>query len=389
MRFASALRSVVMRPFAAPSALPDCATSGRLRIDLRALSANYRRFQRLVAPANCAAVVKADGYGLGMVPVARALLAQGCDVFFVAQAQEGAALRRVARRARIYVLNGLPRRSAEFFAAHRLQPCLGSLAEIRDWCRQARRMGAPLPAALHIDTGMNRLGLSQAECAKLAARPALLAGLDLSLVMSHLACADEGGAKQRMNAQQRTRFLRLAAQLPPAPLSLANSAGTGLGARYHLDMVRVGIGLYGGGRRLPFVPRAVVQLRTHILAVRQIARGETVGYGAAWRAPAAARVALVPLGYADGYMRQLGRARPPFAVGFVRGRAVPVIGRVSMDISALNVSQLPIGAVRRGTAVEFWSGHEALEAQARLAGTISYELLTRLGQRYKRVYVTG
>jgi len=369
------------------SELPDGASSGTLRIDLRALASNYQRFQRLVAPAVCAAVVKADGYGLGMTEVVRPLLARGCEVFFVAQAQEGAALRRLARRARIYVLNGLARAAAPFFAAHRLQPCLGSLAEIDEWCRHARRARTELPAALHIDTGMNRLGLSQAECRALADRPTRLAGLTTSLVMSHLACADESGAKRRMNVRQRTRFLQLAQCLPRAPLSLANSAGTGLGADWHLDMVRVGIGLYGGGQRLPFVPRAVVSVTTHVLTTRAISAGETVGYGASWRAPTARRIALVPLGYADGYMRQLGRAAPPFARARIGRHSVPVIGRVSMDIAALDVSRLPLGAVRRGTAVEFWHTHALLESQAQLAGTISYELLTRLGQRYKRVYV--
>ena len=381
-----------MRPASrmiAPPDLPDGAYSGSARIDLRALSANYRRFQRLTAPAVCAAVVKADGYGLGLQAVARCLMAAGCTVFFVAQAQEGAALRRLTRRARIYILNGLPPGGADFFAAHDLQPCLGSLAEIDAWRRQARKAGTDLAAALHIDTGMNRLGLSTAECAALAAAPKKLAGVAVSLVMSHLACADEGGAKRRMNAQQRARFLRLAKSLPPAPLSLANSAGTGLGAAYHLDLVRVGIGLYGGGQRLPFTPRAVVQLRTRVLTVRQIAAGETVGYGASWRAGKPSRIALVPLGYADGYLRQLGRAKTPFAQASIRKHSVPVIGRVSMDIAALDVSRLPMAAVRRGTSVTFWGDHKALEAQARLAGTISYELLARLGARYKRVYVGG
>ncbi|ABS65081.1 alanine racemase [Parvibaculum lavamentivorans DS-1] len=374
------------------------AAGGLLTIDLDAVAANYDMLRAEAAGAEVSAVVKANAYGLGMGPVARRLAAEGCRSFFVAEANEGAALRALLPDAEIYVLNGLFPGTAGFYAAHGLVPCLASMAEVAEWREAAK--GGSLKAALHFDTGMNRLGMSEADAAALAAEGALTAGIEVRLIMSHLACADD--AASPMNARQLARFrgLRtiLAGRFAGAKASLANSGGIYLGKDYHFDLVRPGVSLYGGspftGREHPFRPAVTVEAR--VLAVREMAAEETAGYGATWKARGTARMAVLAAGYADGYMRALSSPRPNGDGGDdyggqvrIAGYTAPVAGRISMDMLIVDVSGLPEGAVKRGDMAELIGPHITVDDVGLKAGTLGYEILTSLGGRYMRIYVSG
>jgi alanine racemase len=364
-----------------------------LRIDLDAIRSNYRLLRSRAAPAECAAVVKADAYGLGVRQVAPVLAGEGCRVFFVAFADEGVVLRQCLDRIgadggpdaggiAIQVLGGLPAGSEPVFVRHRLIPVLNSLAEVEIWNAHARRGQAPLPASLHVDTGMSRLGLPAAEVGALCAAPERLRGIRLVNILSHLACADEPG--NELNRKQLAAFQAALACLPPAPPSLANSSGIFLGPPYHLHMVRPGIALYGGAV-LPDHPNPmtqVVRLQGKILQVREIDRGQTVGYGATHRADRRERIATVGVGYADGYLRSLSNR----GCGYVGGRRVPLVGRVSMDLVTFDVTGVPIDQVQPGAVIDLIGPHNPIDRVAADAGTIGYEILTSLGSRYHRVY---
>src|ERR1700761_9589257 len=292
--------------------------AARLTVRLGAIVSNFRSVQRMAGPAAVAGVVKADAYGMGMPPVARKLAEAGCDTFFVARLEEGVALRSVVPDARIFVLDGAPPDAVPALLSHRLTPVLNSLGEIAGWSAAAREMGETLDAVVHIDTGMNRLGLAAGELGVLAAEAAKrLDGVRVVLWMSHLACADDPDAK--MNRLQLDRFQTALAMLPPAPASLASSGGVMLGKDYAFDMVRPGIGLYGGnpqpGGANPFATVAILQGR--VLQLRQIDKGETVGYGATFHAARPTVLAVAGLGYTDGLMRVLAD-RGQGALGGVR-----------------------------------------------------------------------
>ena len=352
-----------------------------LVIDLDALVGNWRRIADLARPAACAGVVKADGYGLGAVTVARALAAAGCDTFFVALPQEGIALRQALPAVTVYVLHGVLPGNEEALAAHRLIPALSSLWQIAVWQALAARRGT-LPAALHVDTGMNRLGLEPEEVEALVSEPGRLAGLDIRLVMSHLACAEE--TEHPLNRQQRERFEAARQRLPAAPASLANSSGVFLGSAYHYDLVRPGIALYGGnplpGRPNPV--RQVIRLHGRIVQTRRVDSPMTVGYGASHRVARPGRVATVSVGYADGYLRALSSK----GVGVIGDQRVPVVGRVSMDLITLDVTAVPPERVAPGSLIELIGPAMPLDEVADRAGTNEYEILTRLGRRFHRRY---
>jgi alanine racemase len=346
-----------------------------LSISLEALAANYAALCRIAAPARVAAVVKGNAYGLGVGPVAERLVAAGCRDFFVGPVAEGLELRRLQPDSRIFVLGGGAGAAIDCLAC-RLTPVLNSLADVRDWVAAAGRA----PAALQIDSGMTRAGLGAAEIEELCAEPGLLARLTLELVMTHLACADQ--PEHRQNALQLQRFATLSARLPRVPQSIGNSAGTLLGPAYRGDLVRPGIALYGGR---PFAHGAnpmteVVRLEARVLQIHELDRDAAVGYGAEWTARAPARIAIVAAGYADGYPRSLGGK----GFAFAAGRRIPVAGRVSMDLVTLDVSAVPPEALRPGDYVELLGGGVPLEEAAELAGTVNYELLTRLAPRLAR-----
>lgn len=362
-----------------------------LTIDLAALAANWRHIADRVHPAACAGVVKADGYGLGITDVAKALERTGCRTFFVATLAEGRAVRAALPAVVVYVLDGLLPGAAAQYAAMDLRPCLSSLDEIREWAAWCGADRRPAPAAIHIDTGMQRLGLTPAEVDALAGpEREILAAFPISLVMSHLACADV--AAHPLNETQRTTFLALAQRLPRAPLSLANSAGAFLDPSFHLDLVRPGIALYGGraSSDIPNPMRPVARLSARILQVRTVPSGTPVGYGATFIAPDERRIATVAAGYADGFLRALsGPTERPGPRVTLDGHRVHVVGRVSMDVIALDVTGVPEREACRGAWVELIGPGSGLDQLADHAGTIGYELLTRLGRRSHRIVLDG
>lgn len=359
-----------------------------LTINLEALRANWATINRNSGAAECAGVIKADAYGLGLEEIATALRNEGCKTFFVATLAEGRRLRGIDPSIVIYVLDGLMPNAAAHYAGYDLRPCLGSIEEVREWAQFCTEKDQRLRAALHVDTGINRLGLPAEEVDMLAAAPDLLAKFRCSLVMSHLACADEPA--HPMNRAQRATFEVLRAKLPPAPASLANSAGTFLGPDFQYDLVRPGIALFGGrafvGEKNPM--QWVVQLKARILQVRNVPEGESVGYGASFTCERPTRVATIACGYADGFLRAISRVgRSAGAVGFIGPHAVPIIGRVSMDLITLDVTDVPHDLAQRGAWVEVLGSRTTIDDLTDRAGTIGYELLTRLGRRVHRVYL--
>jgi alanine racemase len=358
--------------------------SAQLTVRLGALALNHREIRHRAAGAAVAPVVKADAYRMGLVPVAKALAAEGADSFFVARVEEGIALRAILPHIRIFVFDGVMPGTVPALIAHRLIPVLNSADEIAEWSKAARARKSILDAALQIDTGMNRSGLSQREVSALAANPSrALAGISLDLIMSHLACADDPDHEQ--NRRQRERFRAALASLPPAPASLAASAGIELGDEYLFDMVRPGMALYGGkpipSRDNPY--RTVVLLTSQVLQLRHLDVGETVGYSATFTARRSSTIAIVGFGYGDGLIRASG-GKGRAAIG---GVLVPFAGRISMDLLALDVTDVPKNALHRGAPVEFLGDTISLDNAARAAGTITHEVLTAISPRTRRVYV--
>ena len=366
------------------------AETAILTIDLDALAANYRELRDLAAPAECAAVVKADAYGLGMGHAAPALWRSGCKTFFVATLTEAEDLRALLPEAVIYVFNGLLPGTADRFHTYALRPVLNSADEIKEWAGYCAGVGERLPCAVHLDSGMNRLGLSPSEVDVTAQALELWSAMSLTLVMSHLACADD--AAHAKNVAQRDLFDTLRARLPEAMTSLANSAGILLGPDFAYDLVRPGIALYGGHpqRRGENPFRPVVHLKGRILQVRDVAAGETVGYGATRTLTRPSRVAVVSAGYADGLFRALSTKDGENGLAVYLGpHAVPILGRISMDLITIDVTDVPETLSRRGAWVELLGPNVSAHALAAHAGTIDYEVLTSLGQRAARRYIGG
>ncbi|HET9019779.1 MAG TPA: alanine racemase [Acetobacteraceae bacterium] len=352
-----------------------------LTVDLDAVVHNYRLLAARAPGASCAAVVKADAYGLGAARIAPALARAGCRRFFVALPAEGIALRRVlGAGAEIFVLHGPPPGSAPAFAAHGLLPVLNSVAQAEEWAAFGRARGAALPAALQFDTGMARLGVPPAESGRLRG----VAGLDVRLVMSHLACADL--PDHPANAAQRDLFAALRRDWPDAQASLAASFGIFLGADYHFDWVRPGAALYGIAPVAgPNPMRGVARLQAPVIQVREVPAGACVGYGHVWRAERPARIATLGVGYADGVPRSLSNA----GAAWLDGKRLPLAGRVSMDSITVDVSSVPAAALAPGTLLDLIGPACGVDALAEQAGTVGYEVLTRLGARFARTYVGG
>ena len=368
----------------------EASASAILTIDLGALVANWLRLREMSQRAECAAVVKADAYGLGMEQAASALSRAGCKTFFVATIAEAGSLRALLPDATIYVLAGLLTNTAPLFQLHNLRPVLNSEAEVKEWAEYCAASGQPLPAAIHIDSGMNRLGLSALEVDAIAPVASLWKMFELSLIMSHLACSDEVGHPK--NERQRKIFDALRAKLPSAPASLANSAGILLGRQHHYDMVRPGIAIYGGRPQQtgdnPFQP--AVTLFGRILQVRDVVSGETIGYGATRTLKSPTRIAVVAVGYADGIFRALSTRDDKEGLSvFIGGHAAPILGRVSMDLITVDVTTIPGDIARRGEWVELIGPNVSAQAMAHHAGTIDYEILTNLGTRALRRYIDG
>lgn len=335
----------------------------RLVIDRSALAANWRALRDRSGGAACGAAVKADGYGLGAVAVARTLVAAGCRDLFVATWAEAAVLGDTG--AAVSVLHGVRAGDRPLLGLPGVRPVLNTRAQVARW----REAGGG-PCDVMVDTGMNRLGVSPDDVAG-----GLLDGLVIETLMSHLACADEDSP---VNTRQQRALAALAGRTRARRLSLANSAGIALGSDYAFDLTRPGLALYGGVPRAEMAAwlRAVVRIEAEVLQVRSVRTGESVGYNATWTAPADTGVAIVNLGYADGYPRSLsdrGRA-------FAGDTMLPVLGRVSMDLVALDVTGAPVG---EGDWLVF---DPDLVDTARAAGRSQYELLTGLGQRFDRIW---
>src|SRR5438067_8508200 len=356
---------------------PAARAGALLEIDLGAIVSNWRLLAERAAPAQCAAVVKANAYGLGAAPVTRALTAAGCRLFFVATLDEGIALRAaLGPEPEVAVFNGpLPGTAAEF-ASHRLIPVLNDPGQIKAWKGQSS-----LPAMLHVDTGMSRLGLTAREFAALAGELPKC-GITWRAVISHLACADT--PEHKLSELQRARFAAAARQMPGMPASLAASSGIFLGPSYHFDLVRPGAALFGVNPQpgSPNPLRQIVRLSAKIVQVRQIDRGESVGYGAAHIMKAPGRAAIVAVGYADGWLRSLSHR----GCGYLGGIRVPLLGRVSMDLVTFDVSAVPPAQARPGAMIELLGADYGVDDAAVDAGTIGYEILCALGSRYHRIY---
>lgn len=357
--------------------IPHPHDTAILQINTDALADNIHLLQDKAAPARVAGVVKADGYGLGLAQVARAHLRCGTDFFFVATPDEGAALRELCGKSvKIAVLGGLPPGAADFYIAHDLMPVLNTPGQVEQW-RTDRCHGCP--AVLHIDTGMRRLGFDTQETQALIDDPDRLRGVNIAVLMSHFACADEPG--HTLTREQYARFCEVAALFPGALKSLSNSAGLFADPGYHFDLVRPGMAVYGLNPVSGDNPmRPVVQLSVRVLQLRKALKGESVGYGATWTAPTDRRIATVALGYADGFLRSLSGK----GTLFHRGRALPIVGRVSMDLVTLDVSAAP--DLKEGDWVDVLGPDQDADRLAADAGTIGYEILTGLGARYRRVY---
>ena len=362
------------------------AVSGVLTIDLDALVANWRKLEKTAVPAECSAVIKANAYGCGTAPVARALAQAGCKTFFVATPEEAAAARAAVPSAAIYVLNGLLQNNGDAYAKIDARPVIGDLNELAEWDVFCRRTGWSGGAAIQIDTGMQRLGLTIAEAQGLI--PRINAGdHGISLVMSHLACAET--LNHPMNARQLAAFREIASAFSGVPASLSNSSGIFLGNAFHFDVVRPGAALYGVNPTPeadnPMQP--VVDLKARVVQIREVERGESVGYGGNWTARRPTRLAIVSAGYADGYFRA-GSSNDGTrgADVMVTGKRCPVAGRISMDLMAVDVTDLEKNAVRRGHLVTLIGEGITVDELAHHFGTIGYEVLTSLGSRYARIY---
>jgi alanine racemase len=357
------------------------AAGGRLTVDLKAICDNYRVLAAQAPASMAGAVIKADAYGLGAEQVGSALAAAGCRDFFVAHLSEALAVRKaLPDDARLYVLNGLQPGAEGACAEAGVIPVINSLEQARRWAAG----GQGRPTALQIDSGMARLGLSGPDVVALAADKALLDRLSIKLIMSHLACADE--PERSANRLQAERFRLMAAHLPPAPLSLANSGGVGLGEAFHMDLVRLGVSLYGVDAAPDAAPpmTPVVRLNARVIQVRSVRAGDGVGYGLDYARETPGDIATIGVGYADGWPRSLGGR----GHAYYRGVALPIAGRVSMDSITLDVTALSERGIRLdlGDEVELLGPHQNLATVAADAGTIPYEILTGLGRRFHRSY---
>ena len=377
------------RPSPAKSVPSVAETGGTLSIDLAAIVANWQTLARQLITVECAAVVKANAYGLGLKPVVTALARAGCKTFFVADVAEARTVRASARAATIYVLHGFTLECADRFVELDARPVINSMTELAEWDTFVADRAWQGGAALHVDTGMNRLGVSLAEAVALAPR-AQTQNHGISLLLSHLACADI--AEHPLNARQLQLFRELRTLYSGVPASLANSSGIFLGDTMHFDLARPGAALYGvnptPGRPNPM--KSVVDLTGRIVQIRNVARDQTIGYGATWTARRNCRIAVVALGYADGLLRA-GSASDehPGGSAIVAGKKCPIVGRISMDLITLDISDIADSAVRRGDFATLIGGELSIDEVAAAAGTIGYEILTRLGPRCHLIYQGG
>ena len=373
--------------------IPEKAAGGILHIDLDVLASNWRTLRDNAGGTDTAAVVKANAYGIGIEKAVPALSRAGCRTFFVAHLSEAIRARAVAPEAAIYVLNGLFPGTCPTYAEFALRPVLGSLEEIEEWAAFSRSEGQRFHAAIHVDTGMNRLGLTVPQGLTLKDR-AELQDFETALLMSHFVSAEE--SDNPLNVQQIEAFNAVRSSLPGIPASLANSSGIFLKEKPHFDLARPGYALYGGNptpdQANPMKP--VVGLAARISQLRWVEADHTVGYNGRWLALTRRRIATLSVGYADGYPRSSsarGKSGDELLAGMalVAGRICPFAGNVSMDLITIDVTEVPENQVERGDTVTLIGGDLTIDEVGRRAGTIGYEILTNLGSRYARAYRGG
>ena len=341
--------------------------SATLSIDTAALRANYQLLRARHAKKNIAAVVKANAYGLGMPEVAKILAGEGCPLFFVATLEEAIELRGVLPEAKIAVFNGIDASEKKEFTHHRLMPVINDLSQLAL---------AGEHYILHIDTGMTRLGLSESDVKKMSALPHAP-----KFIMSHLSCGND--ASHPKNAEQLARLKTVIPYFPTIPVSFANSSGLFLADDFHFDLGRPGCAIYGINPVMGSNPmRHVATLSAPILQIRTLDRDEQVGYGGTYDAPQNSRLAIVGMGYSDGYFRSLSNR----GVAYFNGYKVPIAGRVSMDMIALDVSRIPEGKLGHAMRAEFINEKQPVDVIADQCDTAAYEVFTRIGRRVKRVY---
>src|ERR1700744_1377544 len=383
-----ALAGTILSPEANQAAALASYT-GVLTVDLDAIIANWRKLEKTAVPAECAGVVKANAYGCGAEQVSKALASAGCKTFFVATLDEARVVRAALPQATIYALDGFFQNTGEAYAKIDCKPVIGDLNELAEWDVFCRRSGWNGGAAIHIDTGMNRLGLTIAEAQGII--PRINAGdHGITLVMSHLASAEL--VNNSTNAKQLTAFREIASHFTNVQASLSNSSGIYLGPQFQFDVVRPGAALYGVNPTPeadnPMQP--VVNLKARIVQIRNVERGESVGYGGTWTTRRPTRLAVVSAGYADGYFRAASaNDGTRGAEVMVAGKRCPIAGRISMDLLAVDITDVAPNAARRGHMVTLIGEGITVDELAHHFGTIGYEVLTSLGQRYARVYKGG
>lgn len=361
------------------------ALSGELTIDLAALMRNYKTLDAMSVPSCETAVsVKADAYGLGARDVVSALSEAGARRFFVATLDEAITVRSVLPHADIHILNGFMNDARDVYREYNLSPVLNSLSEIELYRSFARDCGEALPAIIHFDTGMNRLGLVSDEAQILCDDLSLIDGIDLQFVMSHFSSSEE--ENNPINTEQYKRFQEISLYFKGVKQSLCNSGGVFLPQEYHLDMTRPGIALYGGCAvsKMKKVIQPVVSLSAPILQIHSVKKGEHAGYNETHCFDNNGHVAIISIGYADGVLRSLANN----GALYWRGHKLPIRGRVSMDLLICDLSAVPAQDYPTvGDMVEVIGEHQTIDDLATDAGTTAYEILTSLGARYKRSYL--
>lgn len=367
---------------------PEDLCGGRLTIDRDAIAANWLDLQgRLTAGTECAATIKADAYGTGAAGTAKRLAEAGCKTFFVALPSEGAEVRKVLPDAVIYILGGLFPGCAETYADADLRPMIGSAPELAEWSAFCKAHGQARETGLHVDTGMNRLGFRPEDFPDIMNNRDLTGPVTVSLLITHLACGSD--PDHPANRRQLETFRGVTDPFKHIPRSMANSAGVFLGPEYHFDLARPGISLYGGKAidTEPNPMRPVAMIEARVMQVRSVPSGETVGYGCTETAKGPRRVAIVAAGYADGLHRRASSTDDrPGGFAWSKGFRLPLIGRISMDMLALDITGTPEGLIERGSFVEMLGPNVAASDLAAYAETIDYEYLTGLGRRYHRRY---
>lgn len=351
-----------------------------LEVNFDAIAYNYQRLRDHFTGSMCAAVVKCDAYGVGAVAIARKLYGVGCRHFFVANCDEGVELReKLSADAIIYIFSGVLPNTEDILVRYDLTPVIIDAVSLNTWGQFAKQVGKRLPAALHVDTGMNRTGFHASDLKALDFTTAF-EGVEVTLLMSHLACSPN--PDHNLNRQQLEQFREVTKLFPGVPASLLNSEGIFLPEEYHFDMARPGGGLYGfNSSNLDMVP--ALRFWARVLHIHPVKEGETVGYGGSFRFPRDGRVAVLAAGYYHGWIRSLSSR----AEVYIAGRKARVVGPISMDLCMIDVTDIPEDELTLYSWVELAGQHVPLRQLAKDGGSITTELITFISRTQNRIYV--